>query len=92
MLDIKKGTSKYYIGDSEDKPSAEMTYVVSGKDILIIDHTSVSDELGGQGVGKKLLKEIVDWARQENRKIIPLCPYAKAQIERNEEYHDVIHR
>ncbi len=92
MLEVKKGKDKFYIGDFEDKPLAEMTFVISGKDILIIDHTSVSDELGGQGAGKKLLKGIVDWARQEDRKIIPLCPYAKAQMERNEEYHDVIHK
>ena len=92
MLEIKKDKNKYFIGDSEDKPLAEMTYVVSGRDILIVDHTFVSDELGGQGVGKMLLKEVVDWARQENRKIIPLCPYAKAQMERNEEYQDVIHK
>lgn len=92
MLEIKKGTSKFYIGDSEENPLAEMTYVVSGEGIIIIDHTLVSDELGGQGVGKLLLKEVVQWARNENKKIIPLCPYAKVQMEKNQEYHDMIHQ
>ncbi|MCQ1530442.1 GNAT family N-acetyltransferase [Lutispora saccharofermentans] len=58
---------------------------------MIIDHTYVSDELAGQGVGKLLLKELVDWIRKENKKIIPLCPYAKAQMEKNKEYHDTIY-
>lgn len=92
MLEIKKGTSKFYIGDSEENPLAEMTYVNSGEGIIIIDHTLVSDELGGQGIGKKLLKEVIDWSRNENKKIIPLCPYAKVQMEKNDEYHDMIHR
>ena len=92
MLEIKKGSNKFYIGDSEENSLAEITYVPSGKDIIIIDHTLVSDELGGQGVGKLLLKKVVDWSRNESKKIIPLCPYAKAQMEKNEEYHDMIHR
>ena len=92
MLEIKKGVNKFYIGDSEENPLAEMTYVNSGENIIIVDHTFVSDELGGQGVGKLLLKEVVDWSREENKKIIPLCPYAKAQMEKNQEYHDLIHQ
>ncbi|HAQ40949.1 MAG TPA: hypothetical protein DCM73_09040 [Clostridiales bacterium] len=51
----------------------------------------VSEELNGQGVGKLLLKELIDWARKENKKIIPLCPYSKAQMEKNEEYRDMIY-
>lgn len=92
MLDIKMGSSKFYIGELEDKPLAEMTFVLSGEDKIIIDHTFVSDKLGGQGVGKLLLKEVVEWARKEDKKIIPLCPYAKAQMEKNIEYQDMIHR
>lgn len=91
MLEIKKGIKSFYVGDSEDNPLAEMTFVISDESLIIIDHTYVSDELNGQGVGKLLLKELVDWVRKENKKIIPLCPYAKAQIEKNKEYHDMIY-
>ncbi len=31
---------------------AEMTYVWSGEDKIIIDHTGVSEKLGGKGIGK----------------------------------------
>lgn len=92
MVEVKKGTKSFYVGDSEEKPLAEMTFVPSGDNIVIIDHTYVSDELNGQGVGKLLLKELVDWARKEDKKIMPLCPYAKAQMEKNEEYHDIIYK
>lgn len=91
MLDIKKGTKSFYVGDLEENPLAEMTFVRSGDNIIIIDHTYVSDELSGEGIGKLLLKELVHWARSENKRIIPLCPYAKAQMEKNKEYHDMIY-
>lgn len=92
MLEVKKRNNSFYVGDSEEKPLAEMTFVPSGENIIIIDHTRVSEELGGQGVGKLLLKELVDWARKENKKITATCPYAKAQMEKNEEYHDMIYK
>lgn len=92
MLEIKKGSKSFYLGDSEENSLAEMSYVTSGDNVIIIDHTHVADELGGQGVGRLLLKELVHWAREEDKKIIALCPYAKAQMEKNEEYHDMIHQ
>ena len=91
MVEVKKGTKSFYVGDSEENPLAEMSFVPSGDNLITIDHTHVSEELNGQGVGKILLKELVDWARKEGKKIIPLCPYAKAQMEKNKEYHDMIH-
>lgn len=91
MLEIKKGIKSFYVEDSEENPLAKMSFVPTEEKFIIIDHTYVSDELNGQGVGKLLLKELVDWARKENKKIMPLCPYAKAQMEKNKEYHDMIY-
>jgi predicted GNAT family acetyltransferase len=91
MIEVVKGTNKFYVGNSEEKPIAEMTFEVIDDKHIKIDHTYVSEELNGQGIGKLLLKEVVNWARKENKKITPICPYAKAQMEKNEEYHDMIY-
>jgi len=92
MRDVKKGTKNFYIGDSEENPLAEMSFVLSGDKLIEIDHTYVLDELRGQGIGKILLKELVEWARKENKKIIPSCSYAKYQMEKKREYHDMIYQ
>jgi predicted GNAT family acetyltransferase len=42
---------------------AEMTYVWSGEDKIIIDHTGVSEKLGGKGIGKQLVHKAVEMAR-----------------------------
>ncbi len=89
-MEIKKGDHSFFIDDSEEKILAEMTFVPTGEHLIIIDHTYVSDVLKGQGVGKLLLNELAGWARKEHKKIIPLCPYAKAQMEKNSEYHDLL--
>lgn len=92
MITINQGSKSFYVGDSEVKPLAEMVFTSSDKDIVIIDHTFVSDELRGQNVGRQLLQKLVDWARKENKKIVPLCPFVKAEIMKNNEYADVLHQ
>ncbi|MGG0237463.1 GNAT family N-acetyltransferase [Bacillus rhizoplanae] len=67
-----------------------MHYVPTGEEKIIVDYTFVSDNLRDQGVGEALVKRIVEFAREEEKVIIPLCPFAKSQIERNEAYHDVL--
>lgn len=88
---VKQGKNKFYVGGSEDDPLAMMTFVHNGKTQIIIDHTEVSGELRGQGIGDKLLEAVVGYAREKEMKIIPLCPFAKAGLEKQrEKYEDVL--
>ncbi len=67
-----------------------MTYTMVGEDLMIIDHTEVGEELKGQGAGKELVKASVEFARKNNIKILPLCPFAKATFKKTPEYADVL--
>lgn len=66
----------------------EMTFVNSGN-FYIIDHTGVSEAAKGLGIGKKLVATFVEYAREQNMKVLPLCPFAKAEFEKNSAYADV---
>ncbi|MCD8902949.1 N-acetyltransferase [Staphylococcus gallinarum] len=90
MMQIKKGTNKFYVGEDENNFLAQMTYVPSGEGMIIIDHTEVSDELRGQHVGKDLVEAGVTYARENNLKIVPLCPFAKSVFDKTPEYKDVL--
>ena len=69
---------------------AEMTYSRAGKTRIIIDHTGVPDSMRGLGGGKKLVEAAVKDARAEGFKIIPLCPFAKATLEKHPEWQDAV--
>ncbi len=88
-MEVKKGKNKFYIG-IEKAPLAEIIFSINEEGIIVAESTKVSEELGGKGAGKLILKELVDWARKENRKIKPLCPFIIAQMEKNSEYHDML--
>lgn len=83
--------SKGYVKAMEDgKEAGRITYVWTGIDKIIIDHTEVDPTFGGRGVGKKLLMALVEFARNKNIKIVPLCPFAKAMFDKMEEIRDVL--
>lgn len=93
-MDIQQQQSEskgsFYVGN-ENEPTAQMTYSMTGNHLMIIDHTEVSDELRGKNVGYQLVKAAVDYARENNIKIIPLCPFAHSVFEkRKEEWADVL--
>jgi predicted GNAT family acetyltransferase len=75
-----------------DGTEAEMTYSRAGKGLVIIDHTEVPAALRGRNVGERLVRQAVEDARREGVAIVPLCPFAKAQIGRHPEWQDVLQR
>jgi len=69
---------------------AEMTFSRASPQLVIIDHTGVPDSLRGKGVGQALALHAVEAARAGGWKIIPLCPFFKAQAQRHREWRDVV--
>ena len=58
--------------------------------VLTIRHTEVPEELGGRGIGSALIRGVLDTARAQGLKVKPLCPFAKAYIERHPDYADLL--
>lgn len=85
--DTRKG---YFEAVEDGKEAGKMTYTWAGDSKFIIDHTEVSPDFNGKGVGKKLVLAAVDYARANNVKIIPLCPFAKSVFDKVEEIRDVL--
>lgn len=75
-----------------DGVEAEMTYSRAGEGLIIIDHTEVPAALRGRKVGERLVRQAIEDARRDGVAILPLCPFAKAQIERHPEWQDVLRR
>ncbi|MFT3680578.1 MAG: GNAT family N-acetyltransferase [Ferruginibacter sp.] len=87
----QNGSKGSFFIQEGDQTLAEMTYTMAGDSIMIIDHTEVSDALGGKGVGLKLVNKGVDYARANGLKIIPLCPFAKSVFDKKKEaFADVL--
>ena len=82
------GKGSFFL-ESERERLAEMVIGISGKNLTVY-HTEVSDKLKGQGIASRLLTTMVEYARKQELKVIPLCSFVRAQFERHKElYGDV---
>lgn len=87
-MDIKHSENKFTIVKGSEELGL-LSYVPSGN-VLTVKHTEVSDQLEGQGMGKKLVEHVVNYARQEGKCIDPQCPFANDIIKKTPEFQDVL--
>lgn len=83
-----KGYGKFSISEDGEE-IGEMVISVSSNDLTVY-HTEVLPKGEGKGLAKQLLSTMVDYARKNKLKVIPLCPYVHLQFKRHpDEYIDV---
>ena len=68
---------------------AEISYAWRNDKTIVADHTWVDDSLRGQGVARKLLDRLVEFAREKQLKIIPTCSYVDVMFKREQSFADV---
>lgn len=60
-----------------------LDYTLPDAAVMRIEYVEVAPELRGSGLGRQLVAAAVDWARDSDRKIVPICGYARAVITRD---------
>jgi uncharacterized protein len=61
---------------------AELVYRLEG-DRMVLVHTGVPDEFGGEGIGGDLVAAAVDRAERDSLTVAPWCPFAREWLESN---------
>lgn len=88
---FNRETKGFFKASDDGKEAGRMTYYWKNENHFVIDHTEVNDEYGGQGVGLKMVEAAVAFARENNLKITPTCPFAKKQFDRHKDWEDVLY-
>jgi predicted GNAT family acetyltransferase len=84
----EKGQSIFFM-EEDGEPIAEMVAGIVGNELTVY-HTEVFPKGEGRGLGKELLRAVVEYARMHDLKVIPLCPFVLAQFARYpEQYSDI---
>jgi predicted GNAT family acetyltransferase len=70
--------------------AGELAFTVQAPGRISADHTETPTTMRGRGVGEALIEGMVADARASGFRIIPICPYVRAQSQKHPEWGDVI--
>ncbi len=71
-----------------DEHTAVLDYRLHEKTITFT-HTGVPSALEGNGIGSLIVRAGLDYAREQNYKVVPLCSFVDAYMSRKPEYADL---
>jgi len=69
---------------------ASLVYRDRTNGALVLVHTEVPEALRGHGLAGQLARAAFEYARTSGRRVIVVCPFVKAYLERHPEYRDVL--
>ncbi len=58
--------------------------------VMTLFHTKVPKELEGRGLGGKIVKFALEYAKGSGLKVVPQCPFVRSYIDRHEEYQELV--
>ena len=67
----------------------KITFVRAGPSTFIIDHTEVDNAYRDTDVELNLVRQVCAMARQQNRRVLPICPTARTMFGMYPEFDDV---
>ena len=57
---------------------------------MMFTHTEVPEAHEGKGIGTMLIRFALDAARERGLKVIPICPFFAAYMQKNADTHDLL--
>lgn len=70
--------------------SGELAYSLPTNDVIDFSHTYVDEAIRGQGVADELIKAGLNYAQENDLKVIASCPAVSAYIRRHHEYEKLL--
>ena len=58
--------------------------------VIRFTHTGVPSALEGRGLGSKLVRAGLDYARAQGLRVVPVCSFVAGYIQKKPEYQDLL--
>jgi predicted GNAT family acetyltransferase len=72
-----------------DGQLSKLDYSIHGSTIMML-HVGVHPEQRGQGIAGKITQAGLEYAKEKNLRVIPMCSYVAAYIRRHPEYAELM--
>ncbi|WP_433671782.1 GNAT family N-acetyltransferase [Nocardia sp. CA-136227] len=83
-------TVPQFFGIKVGETRAGLTAYVDHGRQRIFFHTEIDDAYAGQGLASKLISAALTATRAAGRRIVPVCPFVKAYVEKHHDFDDIL--
>jgi len=90
QLNVINNTERNRFEVTVNGRTAVSEYMLAGNTRIVFSHNEVPDALEGNGIGSRLARTALEYARDNELKVIPLCPYIASYIRRHPEYRPLL--
>lgn len=63
---------------------------IRAEDKMYLTHTEVPTELEGKGIASSMAKQVLQQIKDENLKLVPICPFIASYIRRHPEWKEIL--
>ena len=72
-----------------DGQMARIEYI-RAKEKIYLTHTEVPRSLEGKGVGSAIVLKALEWIKERELTLVPLCPFVALYLKRNPEWKSLV--
>jgi len=89
-IDIQNNESAHRFEALVDGHVAFVRYRYSDTGRIVFTHAEVPSALGGRGIGRKLARFALDYARDHALRVVSTCPFISSYVEKHPEYQSLV--
>ena len=87
-LTINQEKSRFEL--DADPSGAHLNFRYKDDNTISLDHTKVPRELEGKGIGGQIVSQTLQYAKDNNLKVVPLCSFVASYITRHPEWKSIV--
>jgi hypothetical protein len=88
-LEISENKDKKRFEASVEGNLAFVEYI-RAENKVYLTHTEVPSQLEGKGIASAMVKQILEQIKNEELKLVPLCPFVAAYVKRHPEWKEIM--
>jgi hypothetical protein len=88
-VDVRRNEAEEQFEVALGSDRAVLTYAEQNGKLYVL-HTEVPEAMEGHGIGSALVRAAMDHAREKGVKVVPMCPFARAWLNRHHDYDEMV--